>query len=135
MSRFTRGWTLLLVIYTCTVTQYHLPHERVVFHQHYASEEGGMSPSRRKNKTCERVNELRVSQPPACYWCCRARRVQFNRLNLLYLQLSHLSCFWTQITQDKRLRLRHSATVLHFHPIHVQVKTSLSLSCAVLGHC
>ena len=84
---------------TCTVTQYYLPHEQdiVVFHQHYASEEGDMSPSRRKNKTCERVNELRVSQmqPPACYWCCGARRVQFNRLNLLYLQPSHLSCFWT----------------------------------------
>lgn len=91
MSRFPKAWTPATGD-TCTVTQYCLPHRQVDFHPHYASEECGMSPSRRKNKTCERVNELRLSQPLACNWCCGAVRVQFNRVNLLYLQLqSHYS--------------------------------------------
>ena len=35
-------------------------------HQPCAGEEGGMSPSRTKNKTCQRADELLRSQWPAC---------------------------------------------------------------------
>ena len=90
-----------------------------------------MSPSRMKNKTCQRADELLVSQRPTCNRWCGALRAHLDRF---IWWPSTQSCFISGrldyvllLDPDIRGRewgWRHCATLPHFKPIHAQVKTS-----------
>ena len=88
------------------------------------SVEGGKSPSRTKNKTCQRANELIMSQRLACSLCCKASR--FISSHLAYVPRKGLKISGRESEAHDTAQLSH--TLIQFTCKSLRYHTHSSLS-------
>ena len=87
------------------------------------SVEGGKSPSRTKNKTCQRANELIMSQRLACSLCCKASH--FISSHLAFVPRKGLKISGRESEAHDKAQLSH--TLIQFTCKSLRYRTHSSL--------